>query len=161
MPNHSPQDGVMIREYLDECREHLAMIEADLLLLERSRGRIDEHQVNRVFRAAHSIKGGASLLGLAAISRLAHQTENALELVRSGQLCPTSDTVDTFLQAFDTLAALIEDYQHSDECDIAQVLAALAALDPGNERTRSVAQAQKSMATAFPVLEARNEGEKQ
>ena len=73
-------------DYLAECREHLATIETDLLSMEQAGAAIDEQLVNRVFRAAHSIKGGAGFFDLLKIKELAHRTENVLDLVRSGQM---------------------------------------------------------------------------
>ena len=58
-------DDESLREYLAECREHLATIETDLLEIEHGGAEIDEQLVNRVFRAAHSIKGGAGFFDLA------------------------------------------------------------------------------------------------
>ena len=52
-------DDELVEDYLAECREHLATIETDLLAIEQGGAQIDEQLVNRVFRAAHSIKGGS------------------------------------------------------------------------------------------------------
>lgn len=51
-------DDDLVLDYLAESREHLATIETDLLAIEQAGAAIDEQLVNRVFRAAHSIKGG-------------------------------------------------------------------------------------------------------
>jgi two-component system chemotaxis sensor kinase CheA len=55
-------DDSFINDYLAESREHLADIEADLLAIEKSGADVNEQLVNKVFRAAHSIKGGGGLL---------------------------------------------------------------------------------------------------
>jgi HPt (histidine-containing phosphotransfer) domain-containing protein len=86
-------DDELIHDYLAECREHLATIETDLLAIEQGGRDIDEQLVNRVFRAAHSIKGGAGFFDLSKIRELAHRTENALDLVRSRQMIPTPEGV--------------------------------------------------------------------
>src|ERR1035438_9857294 len=57
-------DDELIQDYLAECLEHLARIENDLLAIEQAGADIDEQVVNQVFRAAHSIKGGAGFFGL-------------------------------------------------------------------------------------------------
>jgi chemotaxis protein histidine kinase CheA len=54
----------LVLEYLAESREHLATIETDLLAIEQAGAAIDEQLVNRVFRAAHSINGGAGFFDL-------------------------------------------------------------------------------------------------
>src|SRR5580698_5505737 len=108
MSQFSLEDEVIL-EYLAECREHLTTIEADLLSMEQAGAAIDEQLVNRVFRAAHSIKGGAGFFDLLKIKELAHRTENVLDLVRSGQMIPNSEIVSILLLAFDKLRSLIED----------------------------------------------------
>ena len=56
--------------FLAESREHLADIEADLLAIESSGANIDEELVNKVFRAAHSIEGGAGFLEMTQLGGL-------------------------------------------------------------------------------------------
>jgi two-component system chemotaxis sensor kinase CheA len=120
----------LIEDYVAECTEHLATIEADLLAIEASRGAVDERLVNRVFRAAHSIKGGAGVLGLVTIRQLAHQTENTLDWIRSGRIAPTPEVISVLLRSFDVLRDLICNYRESDRADIAGAVAALTALTP-------------------------------
>src|SRR6266700_966526 len=78
---NSNLDDELIQDYLAECREHLAKIENDLLAVEQAAADIDEQIVNRVFRAAHSIKGGAGFFDLHKIRELAHKIENVLDLI--------------------------------------------------------------------------------
>jgi two-component system, chemotaxis family, sensor kinase CheA len=118
----------LVRDYLAECGEHLATIENDLLLMEQSGQDIDENLVNRVFRAAHSIKGGAGFFDLSKIRELAHKTENALDLIRSRQMIPTPDVVSVLLLAFDKLRGLLADYRTSNQADIDEFVQALAQL---------------------------------
>jgi two-component system chemotaxis sensor kinase CheA len=121
-------DDDLILEYLAECREHLTTIETDLLSMEEAGAAIDEQLVNRVFRAAHSIKGGAGFFDLLKIKELAHRTENVLDLVRSGQMIPNSEIVSILLLAFDKLRNLILDYAGSNDADITEFTDALGRL---------------------------------
>jgi two-component system chemotaxis sensor kinase CheA len=121
-------DDELVSEYLAESREHLATIESDLLSMERDGATIDEELVNRVFRAAHSIKGGAGFFDLVKIRELAHKTENVLDMVRSGQRAPDSELVNILLLAFDKLRELILDYRASNAADISEFTAALVRL---------------------------------
>jgi two-component system chemotaxis sensor kinase CheA len=120
----------LIRDYLDECLEQLAAIEIDLLAIEAAGAAVDQRLVNRVFRAAHSIKGGAGLFDLFKIRQLAHKAENTLDSIRSGELVPTSDVVTVLLRAFDLLRDLLRNHNQSNAADITGALAALAALPP-------------------------------
>jgi two-component system chemotaxis sensor kinase CheA len=121
-------DDEIILEYLAECREHLVTIETDLLSMEQAGAAIDEQLVNRVFRAAHSIKGGAGFFDLHKIKELGHRTENVLDLVRSGQMIPNSEIVSILLLAFDKLRSLIQDYADSNNADISEFTDALSRL---------------------------------
>jgi len=121
-------DDELVLDYLAESREHLATIETDLLSIEQAGAAIDEQLVNRVFRAAHSIKGGAGFFDLLQIKELAHRTESVLDLVRSGQMIPNSEIVSILLLAFDKLRSLILDYRESNSADISEFTAALTRL---------------------------------
>ncbi len=121
-------DDDLVLDYLAESREHLATIETDLLAIEQAGANIDEQLVNRVFRAAHSIKGGAGFFDLLQIKELAHRTESVLDLVRSGQMTPNSEIVSILLLAFDKLRGLLQDYRESNSADISEFTAALSRL---------------------------------
>lgn len=115
-------DGLddVVRDYLAECREHLAGIENDLLAMEGQGADIDEELVNKVFRAAHSIKGGAGFFDLNRIRDLAHKIENVLDLIRCGQAQVTSAVVNVLLSSFDKLRELIDDPAGSERVDISE-----------------------------------------
>jgi two-component system, chemotaxis family, sensor kinase CheA len=121
-------DDELVQEYLAESGEHLANIEADLLAIEQAGDASDEQLVNRVFRAAHSIKGGAGFFDLVKIRELAHKTENTLDLVRSRQMTPTPEVVSVLLLAFDKLRELIHHYRESNQADIGEFVDALTRL---------------------------------
>ena len=121
-------DDELVLDYLAESREHLGTIEADLLSIELRGSNIDEKIVNRVFRAAHSIKGGAGFFDLIKIRDLAHKTESVLDLVRSRQMTPNSELVSILLLAFDKLRELILDYKTSNQADISEFVTALTDL---------------------------------
>ncbi len=117
--------------YLEESLEHLADIENDFLEIERSGADIDEDLVNKVYRAAHSIKGGAGFMGLTVIKNLTHEMENILGKVRSRDLIPNPEIINILLTASDALKELIEDVFNSNEADISQHIEALKAIIEG------------------------------
>jgi two-component system chemotaxis response regulator CheY len=137
-------DDELATEYLAECREHLATIETDLLTLEKGGAEIDEERANRVFRAVHSIKGGAGFFDLVKILELAHRMEDALALIRSREMVPTPDRIGVLLGAADRLGALVQDPGASNQADIAETMAALTRLcadrrEPAVERVAQAA----------------------
>lgn len=95
-----------IREtFFQECEEQLAELEAGLILMES--GAAEAETVNAVFRAVHSIKGGAGIFALDALVRFAHVFETALDQVRSGTLATGPGVMNLLLRAADVLADLV------------------------------------------------------
>lgn len=114
----SIEDDEILQGFIEESLEHLADIENDLLAIEEGGENIDVELVNKVFRAAHSIKGGAGFMGLTVIQNLAHAAENVLGLIRSEKLIPTPEIINVLLLASDELQQLIEDVGNSNDADI-------------------------------------------
>ena len=91
--------------FFQECEEQLAALENGLLSMQQ--GESDSETVNAVFRAVHSIKGGAGAFKLSALVSFAHVFETALDQVRSGALTPDADAMKLFLRAADALSDLV------------------------------------------------------
>lgn len=91
--------------FFQECEEQLTALENGLLSMQE--GETDPETVNAVFRAVHSIKGGAGAFRLDALVGFAHVFETALDKVRSGDLTPDADGMKLFLRAADALADLV------------------------------------------------------
>jgi two-component system chemotaxis sensor kinase CheA len=95
-----------IREtFFQECEEQLAELESGLLAMEE--GDQDPETINAVFRAVHSIKGGAGAFQLEALIRFAHVFETALDEMRAGRVAIANESVKTMLRAADVLADLV------------------------------------------------------
>lgn len=92
--------------FFQECQEQLAALEADLLAL--NEGSTDSETVNSVFRAVHSIKGGAGAFKLESLVKFAHKFETTLDHVRGGKLAPSPDVMKVLLRSADVLADLVE-----------------------------------------------------
>jgi two-component system chemotaxis sensor kinase CheA len=88
--------------FFQECEELLTDLESGLLAMER--GEKDSETINAVFRAVHSVKGGAGAFGLEELIRFAHVFETALDLIRSDKIEPTDEVVKILLRANDVLA---------------------------------------------------------
>jgi two-component system chemotaxis sensor kinase CheA len=88
--------------FFQECEELLADLEGGLLAMEEGAG--DLETVNAVFRAVHSIKGGAGAFGLEPLVRFAHVFETLLDAVRSGAVPNTVELAAVLLRASDILA---------------------------------------------------------
>ncbi len=126
------EDDEILQGFIEESLEHLADIENDLLAIEESGANINEDLVNKVFRAAHSIKGGAGFMGLTTIQELSHAAENVLGMIRGKKLIPTPEIINVLLIASDQLQSMIEDIHHSNEVDISSHLLPLNAIADGS-----------------------------
>lgn len=95
--------------FIEEAKDHLNTIEQGLLNLQTTIE--DPELLNEVFRAAHSVKGGAAMLGLWGIQQTAHRLEDSFKILKENRL--PAQLIDQqleslFLQVFDTLQALID-----------------------------------------------------
>ncbi|HWC97653.1 MAG TPA: Hpt domain-containing protein, partial [Candidatus Sulfopaludibacter sp.] len=121
----------LAQEYLAESLEHLDTVESDLLAISKEGAEFDSERVNRVFRAVHSVKGGAGFFDLENIKNLAHREEDVLARIRSRELMPTPQRIDVLFRATDTLVELLRDAASSKSADIAQLLSELSAACQG------------------------------
>ena len=87
--------------FFEETKEHLQQIEQ--LLLKLNVEQPDVEQLNAIFRAAHSIKGGAATFGFNDITSVTHVLESLLDRLRKKDLALQSAMIDVFLQAADIL----------------------------------------------------------
>ncbi len=117
--------------YVEESLEHLAHIENDFLAIEKAGKEMDEERVNKVFRAAHSIKGGAAFMGLGKIKELAHKMENVLGMIRSGELIPDAENINILLLASDALRNLLENAGALEKMDISDSMEGLSSIENG------------------------------
>lgn len=118
----------MVPGFVEDCLEHLGDIETSLMDMEAAGDHQDPELVNRVFRAAHSIKGGAGMLGLDNTKALAHKLENVLHMVRSGEIQVSKELIGVLLGGFDRLSELVGNVAESESMSIDEQVAKLEAL---------------------------------
>jgi len=114
--------------FFEEAAEHLASMEGLLLKLDINAPDADE--LNAIFRAAHSIKGGSGTFGFTDMTGVTHILENLLDKIRKGELALRQEMIDVFLEAGDVLKAQLDAHRSGgesvDEARIASVCAVLA-----------------------------------
>ncbi|HEX7867059.1 MAG TPA: chemotaxis protein CheA [Variovorax sp.] len=93
------------------------LAEMEQLLLELDLDAPDNEQLNAIFRAAHSIKGGAATFGFTALTNTTHVLESLLDRARHGQLRLTGRMIDAFLETKDALQEQLTAYQAGKEPD--------------------------------------------
>ncbi|MFH0998228.1 MAG: chemotaxis protein CheW [Pseudomonadota bacterium] len=129
----------LLKVFVEEATEHLSTIENDFLALEKAGDDIDRALVNKLFRTAHSIKGGAGFIGLRNIKNLSHKMETVLGRIRTGNLMPNPEIINVLLLASDALKDLIANVETSDGMDISLPMDALNSIDIFSSPTEAVA----------------------
>ncbi|MDP2210412.1 MAG: chemotaxis protein CheA [Candidatus Aquicultor sp.] len=104
----------LLETFITEATELIQELEIDVVALEDSSD--DVELINRIFRAAHTIKGSGGLVGLTAISDFTHSMESVLDLVRQRELAVTGELVSVLLRAVDLLKAMIKSAATGESC---------------------------------------------
>ena len=104
--------------FFDEADEHLAGMESLLLAIDV--GEPQAEDLHAVFRAAHSIKGGAATFGFSDMADLTHVLESLLDRVRKGGMALTAQMVDVFLQSKDVLHGMLAAHKGGAQADPAR-----------------------------------------
>ena len=133
--------------FFQECEEQLAELENGLLAIERQEG--DLETINAVFRAVHSIKGGAGAFGLDDLVPFTHTFETALDLMRSSELEITPALVKLMLRAADGLADLVRFSRDGADLDRARIAQLNGELARAASREAAVPEPAPVAAPAF------------
>jgi two-component system chemotaxis sensor kinase CheA len=102
-----------IPSFLEESFEGLELMESSLLNLEQG----DDETINSIFRAAHSIKGGAGTFGFNGVTEFTHLVETLLDEMRDGRRSIKQSDVEILLESVDCMRLLIEAIRDEIECD--------------------------------------------
>jgi two-component system, chemotaxis family, sensor kinase CheA len=105
--------------FFEEAGEHLASMESLLLALDVSDPSMDD--LNAIFRAAHSIKGGAGTFGFTDMTEVTHVLETLLDKLRKQEMHLTTEMVDVFLQAGDAIAMQLAAHRGEGGVDQAEI----------------------------------------
>ncbi len=95
--------------FIEEAKEHLDTLEKGLLGLRSAQN--DPESLNEMFRAAHSVKGGAAMLGFSSIQKTAHRLEDSFKVLKEHDINVDQKLETLFLRGYDTLKDLIEQLQ--------------------------------------------------
>jgi two-component system, chemotaxis family, sensor kinase CheA len=136
--------------FFEECNEQLSELESGLLQLQE--GDRDPETINAVFRAVHSIKGGASAFGFDDLVEFVHVFETTLDLLRSNKIEPNQQVTACLLRASDVLADLVAGAREGAPVVAADVSAARAELEALCEGAGGIGDSEAVSANAFDDL---------
>ncbi len=106
------QDDEMIYMFHAESIDLLDEMEDSLLVIQESG--MDKEHINAIFRAVHSIKGGASMFELIELVEFSHIAENLLDKIRNNEININNDIITLFLNIKDHLNNLVDDIIQND-----------------------------------------------
>ncbi|WP_202843541.1 chemotaxis protein CheA [Luteimonas saliphila] len=115
--------------FFEESREGLDAMESGLLSLESGGAGADPETINVIFRAAHSIKGGAATFGFSSVTDLTHLLETLLDEARAGRRVLDPAAIGALLASVDVLRSLLGACEHGSAIDAAALAAARTGLD--------------------------------
>lgn len=149
--------------FFEEAEELLSDMEQHLLELDVDDP--DSEQLNAIFRAAHSIKGGAGTFGFTVLQKTTHILENLLDYARKGELTLRADLVDTFLEAKDIMHEQLDAYRSEEEPNqeaferICQTLQQIALDEIGEQLDAPTVPAAPAKASLAPSSSAESDAE--
>ena len=127
--------------FCEEAADQLREWEASLLALEKAPE--DSSQINRMFRAIHTMKGSAGFIGYDELARVAHDLESSLQQVREGTSQFDSTAASFLFEGLDLCRSMIDAFTEGRDAgiDTKDFLTRLAALQPGGEEGQAGAAA--------------------
>lgn len=114
-----------IPTFLEESFEGIELMEASLLNLEQG----DDETINAIFRAAHSIKGGAGTFGFNHVTEFTHLVETLLDEMRDGRRAIVQKDVEILLSSVDCMRILVEAIRDESGYDESKIIKTSALLE--------------------------------
>jgi two-component system chemotaxis sensor kinase CheA len=102
-----PRNEELLKDFFEEAQSQIDLLEANVLVLENDP---DNHDaVDEIFRAAHTLKGGAATVEMHELSEFTHIIEDILDRIRSGELRVESALVDNLLRSIDVVKRMLDE----------------------------------------------------
>jgi two-component system chemotaxis sensor kinase CheA len=101
-----PNNEELLKDFFSEAQSQVDALEQNILVLETESGNRDA--VDEIFRAAHTLKGGAATVEMGELASFTHLVEDVLDEIRSNKVAVDENVVDTLLAAIDVIKAMLE-----------------------------------------------------
>ncbi len=142
-----------VDDFLVEAADIIESLDNDLVALETSPD--DLELLNNIFRAAHTIKGNSSFLGLDQITNLTHKMEDVLNRLRKGEIHVETHIMDALLEGLDSLKMLLDDVRNEQIVlrDVSGLVAELERINTSNSGVHKPVGTQQQDAKDASVAE--------
>jgi two-component system chemotaxis sensor kinase CheA len=152
-----PNNEELLKDFFSEAQQQVDTLEQNILVLENEGTNPDA--VDEIFRAAHTLKGGAATVEMMELSHFTHLVEDALDAIRGKQIEVNEDVVDVLLEAIDIIKAMLGKRMDGEvyEDDTSAIEGRLFALLPDNAPSKKAAKPKTAVpapsvaATAAPT----------
>lgn len=148
-----PNNEELLKDFFAEAQSQVDALEQNILVLENDPGNRDA--VDEIFRAAHTLKGGAATVQMTELQGFTHLVEDVLDEIRSNRLKVSEEAVDVLLKAIDVVKAMLEARMDGGvyRGDTSAIKEALSSLLPaGTPKAKTAAKApEPKPAPAKPV----------
>jgi two-component system chemotaxis sensor kinase CheA len=143
-----PNNEELLKDFFSEALAQVESLEQNILVLENDTANKDA--VDEIFRAAHTLKGGAGTVEMTELAQFTHLVEDVLDSIRSGKAAVDETTIDVLLASIDVIKAMLDARQQGQVYDdnIDEVKARLAKLLPEGSSTHGKAKAAAPAAKA-------------
>lgn len=135
--------------FIEEANEHLDTIEQGLLELQATLA--DAERMNELFRAAHSVKGGAAMLGFTGIQKISHHLEDCFKHLKERPVPVTPTIEELFFQGFDRLKELVQGIQSPYGMSDQEVIQILKAVEPTFAKLEGILTGKSAPAAKAPA----------
>ena len=95
----------LLKDFFSEAEQQVEILESSVLVIEQNPE--DKDAVDEIFRAAHTLKGGAATVEMTELSQFTHAVEDLLDAIRSGSVQISEDTVDILLKSIDIIKLML------------------------------------------------------
>ncbi|MDR1179307.1 MAG: chemotaxis protein CheA [Spirochaetales bacterium] len=147
-----PNNEELLKDFFAEAEGQVDQMEENILVIENDPS--NKEAIDEMFRAAHTLKGGAGTVQMMELQKFTHLLEDVLDEIRSGKLTSSGDIVDTILASIDIIKAMLESRQNGEVYgeDISAVKTKLEACLGGEKKAAAPkAAAPKAPAPAAPA----------
>ncbi len=104
-----PANEELLKDFFVEADSQVELLESNILVLENDPSNADA--IDELFRAAHTLKGGAGTVQMTELAEFTHLVEDSLDVIREGKFKVNEDTVDTLLSATDVIKEMLRERQ--------------------------------------------------
>ena len=147
----------LLKEFLTETSENLAVLDVELVKLEQNPN--DMELLGNIFRLVHTVKGTCGFLGLSRLESVAHAGENVLGKVRDGEIEVGAEAVSLILECLDRIRTVMQDLEATgsepagDDTDLIKRLNAFAESGGASAPAAAAAPAAAPAAPAAPAVQ--------